>query len=176
MMMELKVHPKLNLGSGGFPEPGFINMDARGDLEKIFDERHDKEGTPWLAHGVWRWQDGLVEFQDNSVEAITVSHSLMYLRVDEYEKALKECHRVLRPGHIMRITEDNCEYPDCAQFGLPWGNPASNTGPAMMRRELESVGFTVVDMGPSETHYKNKSLIQQKHGTPPRVFHVEAVK
>lgn len=167
---------KLNLGAGGFPLPDFINMDMRTDLEAIFKKRAEEEKGPQYIFKVWNWRNGLGEFKDNSIEAITESHSLMYLKVAEYEKALKECYRVLMPGSIMRVTEDDCEYPDCDKFGLPWGNPDSKTGPVMMRRELEKVGFTVYDVGPEETQYKDNSLIQQFHGTPPRVFHIEAVK
>lgn len=176
IMLELDKNPKLNLGAGAFPLEGFLNMDIRTDLESIFEKRHFEEGIPWYVFKRWDWRNGLQDFEDNSVEAITESHSLMYLQVKEYETALKECYRVLRPGHIMRITQDNCEYPDCDKFGLPWGNPDSITGPKMMRRELENVGFTVYDVEPNETRYKNKSLIQEFHGTPPRVFHIEAVK
>ena len=38
------------------------------------------------------------------------------------------------------------------------------------------MGIMPDDMKPDETKYKDKSLIQQLHGVPPRVFHIEGIK
>lgn len=167
---------KLNLGCGGFPLKGFINMDSRSDLEEIFIKRHQNEGIPLYIIKQWKWQDGLKDFETGSIEAITESHSLMYLKVEEYYAALLECYRVLKFGGIFRITEDNCETSNCAEYGLPWGNPASITGPSMMRKELEKFKFTIYDIEENKSFFIDNSLIQQFHGTPPRVFHIESIK
>jgi predicted SAM-dependent methyltransferase len=164
---------KLNLGCGKFPLKGFTNLDIRGDLAGK-PEFQDCDFT-----GGWKWQEGLPNYEDNSVDAITESHSLMYCTVEEYPAVLAELKRVLVPGGVLRITEDNCEQSEelLEQFGLPWGNPDSKTGAKMMRRELERVGFEVHDMiKPKHTLFGDSSLIQQFHGTPPRVFHMEAIK
>ena len=182
--------PKLNLGCGAFPKVDFLNFDARQDLERVFLGRIDKHGDPWIIVNrypdengdfqpiTWDWQKGLFWLEDESVYAITESHSLMYLTVEEYPAALSECYRVLKKGGIMRVTQDNCDLPPelLEEYRLPWGNPASVTDAKMMRTEMERVGFEVYDVGENETHYEDDSLIQHFHGEPPRVFHMEGIK
>ena len=165
---------KLNLGCGGFPLEGFINMDSRGDLSKIFEERHPGQ---FNIIDNWKWQDGLC-FENDMVDAITESHSLMYLRPEEYFSAFLEIDRVLKPGRVFRITEDNCERPEeeLKKDGLPWGNPASVTGPEMMRTELSRVFSSVILTDSVSTYFLDNSLIQENHGTFPRIFHMEVIK
>ena len=167
---------KLNLGCGGFPLKGFVNMDSRGDIGNVIESRDPGE---YIVVPEWKWQNGLIGFSDGVVDAITESHSLMYLLVEEYEAVFREIHRVLKNGGIFRITEDNCERPEeeLKRDGLPWGNPASAVGPIEMEKELKKVFSFVenVDFG-MKTNFKDSSLIQQFHGTPPRVFHIEAIK
>jgi len=98
---------KLNLGCGKFPLEGFVNMDSRGDLSKVFQKR---DPGKFNIRDNWKWQDRLI-YKDHTVEAITESHSLMYLKVEEYELVFCEMWRVLKLGGIFRITEDNCERP-----------------------------------------------------------------
>jgi len=158
---------KLNLGGGINPLKGFINLDIQ-DLASRF---------PGYTMKVWNFREGLNHiFKAGSVDAATVSHALMYLKVEEYLKFFIEVYVALKPGGVFRITEDNCENPDCQKYGLPWHNPASITGPNMMQRELMKVGFEVYHVGRDETRWKDKSLIQHFHGHPPRVFHMEAIK
>ena len=165
---------KLNLGCGGFPLEGFINMDSRGDLSEIFNKKHFGK---FVILDNWRWQDGLL-FKDNIVDAITESHSLMYLKVEEYQNVFREIYRVLKPGGVFRLTEDNCERPkeELLKDGLPWGNPASITGPKMMRSELLKEFDDVKIITSEVTHFSDNSLIQNNHGTFPRIFHLEVVK
>jgi predicted SAM-dependent methyltransferase len=171
----LNIDKKLNLGCGGFPKEEFINLDIRGDLDRIFRER-----DPHLHYIIKQWdlRSGLKDYQDNSIDAITESHTLMYLKVEEYNEIFKEIYRVLKIDGVLRITEDNCErpYEELKKDSLPWGNPDSVTGPRMMRKELSKVFVHIYDMQPEETMFIDKSLIQNLHGTPPRVFHIEAIK
>ena len=166
---------KLNLGSGGFPLKGFINMDIRGDIGNVIEKRDPGE---YVIIPEWKWQDGLKMFSDGTIDAITESHSLMYLFIEEYNAAFREIHRVLKDGGIFRVTEDNCKRSkeELEKDGLPWGNPASAIGPIKMKKELEEVFSEVMDSSPEKTNFKDNTLIQQFHGTPPRVFHVEAIK
>jgi len=169
---------KLNLGCGGFPKEGFLNLDSRGDLQTIFIQRYLKGTDPLYTIGQWKFQDKFPDTLDGVIDAITISHSLMYLKIEEYEEVLKELYRILKPKGVLRITEDNCEQePEKLKiFGLPWGNPASAVGAIRMRKELEKVFQRVYDVKPEETKYKDSSLIHNLHGSPPRVFHMEGVK
>jgi len=146
---------KLNIGPGVHPlaEPDFIN------LEK--------------GHR-WKMQDGL-RYDNNSIDAITISHVLMYLNGEELLKFLQETYRVLKIGGILRITEDNATDPNSGIHGGYRGAKVM-TGSKMMRQILEQVGFTVYNVKSDETHYIDKSLMQQWHGDYPRVFFIEGVK
>ncbi len=177
----VQMETKLNLGAGINPRKGFINLDINPDLPARF---------PDYDMRIWNIRDGLVdvlnlpEIEAESVDAITESHTLMYLRVEEYEKFFRDVFWVLRKGGVFRITEDDCENPDCGKYGLPWhgeelkeSGPPSITGPKMMRAELEKVGFEVHDMLKwGETLWIDNSLQQNHHGGIPRVFYMEAVK
>lgn len=167
---------KLNLGCGGFPLKGFINMDIRGDIGDVIESRNP---NVYIVVPEWKWQDGLKGFSDGIVDAITESHSLMYLSVKEYETVFREIYRVLRSGGIFRITEDNCERSseDLKKDNLPWGKPNSITGSKMMEKNLKFLPWTEVrETGRFESSFKDITLIQQFHGVPPRVFHIEAIK
>ena len=155
---------KLNLGCGAFPlpEPEFVNLDkGRG-------------------YGRWFFQDGF-KYHDNSVDAITISHALMYLTEEELWRFMKEAYRVLKEGGVIRITEDNTTDPESSVYG-GWHKEREVppfkclTDAKMMRDALEQAYFKVYDIELEETYYKDRSLIQQRHGEAPRVFAVEGVK
>jgi SAM-dependent methyltransferase len=157
---------KLNFCSGINPKTGFVNLDMK-DLAASF---------PGYDMRMWNFSDGLKIFGDNSVDAATVSHGLMFLRTEEYLEFFAEVRRVLKSGGVFRVTEDDCENPDCGKYGLPSRNPPSETGPKMMRTELMKAGFDVYDLPWNETHWIDNTLIQHFHGDPPRVFSMEAIK
>lgn len=155
---------RLNLGCGApgkrswHPMRGLVNLDK--------------------ALG-WRFEDGLPDIADGSVHGITVSHALMYVAEKAWPTVLGEFARVLRPGGVVRITEDNTEHPDSRTYGTGWrgSEPAATlTGPAMARRHLEAAGFTVYDVDAGTTRYVDESLRQSQHGEEPHVFYIEGVR
>lgn len=84
---------KLYLGSGKRFIPGFIHIDL--------------DDYPHLAykHNI----ADLPMFSDKSVDLIYTSHSFEYFDRQEGEKVLKEWHRVLKPGGILRIAVPDFE-------------------------------------------------------------------
>ena len=126
----------------------------------------------------WKFQDGFGEFATGTVAAITESHGLMYAPETDWPAFLRECYRVLAPGGVLRITEDDTVHPDSPRRGGWRGSDpfVSLTDPEKMRRYVEAAGFTVYDVGPNSSRYVDRSLIQANHGEPPAVFHVEGVK
>lgn len=152
---------RLNLGCGNpraaswHPMPGFVNMDA--------------------ALG-WCFEDGLRDFPDRSVAAITISHALMYVNAKAWPYVLDECARVLEPGGVLRITEDNTAHPASRTYPKGWRDAQTLTSPAQTRAALERAGFAVTDVEPSATTYRDPSLIQQQHGEPPHVFFIEGTR
>lgn len=148
---------KLNLGSGAHPLEGFVNLD--------------------LADG-WRFEDGLGDYPDGSVEAITISHALMYLPIDRWMPAFDEFARVLQHGGVLRITEDATNDVRSERFG-GFADAKVLTSQRMVGWFLALVGLarhwpTAHD--PTATAFKDESLIQRWHGDPPKVFHIEGVK
>lgn len=74
-------------------------------------------------------------FPDASLTAIYSSHTFEHLHVDVAERALAECHRVLRPGGICRIAVPNLDNvvahydpadPDDFVYGLFQGRAAAD--------------------------------------------------
>lgn len=78
---------KLNLGCGMNHRVGYVNLDAV-KLPGV-DIVHDLSKTPY-------------PFKDNQFEEILCQHLLEHL--DNFEGAMKEIHRILKPGGIVKIT------------------------------------------------------------------------
>lgn len=74
---------------------GWVNIDVN-DLSAYADSR----GFKFIRHDC---RKGL-PFGDNSVSVINASHFIEHLTYEEAEKFLKECHRVLAKGGIIRIS------------------------------------------------------------------------
>ena len=148
---------KLNLGSKHRKLEGFVNLD------KLFG---------------WRFQDGLGDYEQGCVDGITISHALMFLTIDELRVFMAEMWRVLRPGGVVRITEDDTENIDSSMYktGCIPSGPACLTGPKMMRELLEETGFMVYDVDATKTHFYDNSLIQAYRGGPPLRFFIEGSK
>ena len=142
---------KLNLGCGDKKLEGFDNLDLP-----------------------WRYETGL-RYKDDSVDAITISHSLMYVRLSDYPYVFSEFYRVLKPEGVIRITEDDTMNERSERVG---GYPGANslTYPEMMLDLLEHAGFKAFGCLPTWSSYKDDSLMQNFHGTPPKVFFVEGIK
>lgn len=154
---------RLNLGCGTpgspswHPMPGFVNLDR--------------------SMG-WLFEDGLPQYADGSVAAISVSHALMYVHDDDWPAVCAEFARVLAPGGVIRITEDETVDPRSSRVGGWQGSePAvALTSPAFVRAHLERVGLTVVDVDADTSRYRDRSLCQAQHGAPPDVFFLEGLK
>ncbi len=143
---------KLNLGSGEHPLEGFVNLDLPE----------------------WDWRDGF-SYPKDSVDAITVSHSLYLLPERFWTFTFTELARVLIPSGILRITEDATDDPASERFG-------GFAGWVTLTSALKTEGYmqgrftAIVHCKPDETLYSDRSLIQRWHGEPPKVFHIEGRK
>lgn len=84
---------KLHLGCGKRCIPDFIHIDS-ADFPHI-NYRHDIADLPM--------------FDDNSVDLIYCSHALQYFDRQEASKVLKEWHRVLKEGGLLRIAVPDFE-------------------------------------------------------------------
>lgn len=152
---EYEVHTlRLNLGGGINAIPGYVNLDKTDG---------------------WQFEDGLEAYPDGSIEAITISHVLMYVAFPLWPTVFAELGRVLKPGGTMRITEDSIGGPGSNR---PVIRPraAVATSPALVLAHLEAAGLHGHIVEPDETGFTDTSLIQQNYGQPPDVFHAEATK
>jgi SAM-dependent methyltransferase len=76
------VMTKINLGSGGRPLEGYINVDVNPAAPGI-DVVHDLNMYPW-------------PFESDTADEIFADQCLEHL--DDHNRAMKEIHRILKPG------------------------------------------------------------------------------
>lgn len=144
---------RLNLACGPHPIAGFINLDLPD----------------------WRFQDGLTDYADESVEGLTESHGLMFLPLRDWPPLFAEIARVLEPGGVVRVTEDSTQDPKSERYG-GFDGAVTLTYPLLVIDHLEQAGLHAGSVRENETFFKDSSLIQQHHGHPPKVFHCEGVR
>ncbi|MDW8416384.1 MAG: methyltransferase domain-containing protein [Bacteroidia bacterium] len=77
---------RLNLGSGEFPKPGYINVDYYSITPP--DVVHNLDEYPY-------------PFADNEFDLVEADHCLEHLK-DPFE-AMREIHRITKPGGIVKI-------------------------------------------------------------------------
>jgi SAM-dependent methyltransferase len=85
-LAELPRPLRLHLGSGNEHKDGWVNVDLAG----------------YPVEAAWNLARPL-PLQDGSVEAIFHEHLLEHLTLEEGLAFCRECHRLLRPGGVLRI-------------------------------------------------------------------------
>lgn len=145
---------RLNLASGPNPLEGFTNLDKQDG---------------------WLFEDGLHQYTDGSVEAITISHALMYVELDQWPAVFSELARVLKPRGVLRITEDSTGDLASSRQGLRHRASVATT-PELVLEHMAAVGLGADITGPHTSMFHDLSLVQQNYGDPPDVFHVEGLK
>ena len=111
---------RLNVGAGAATVPGWLNLDASptllvtkllpspllGALAAILPvsrrgalQAYAREG----AHLVWGDARRGLPLADGAADAVYTSHFLEHVRRTDALRFLRECHRVLRPGGVLRI-------------------------------------------------------------------------
>lgn len=145
---------KLNLACGYNPLDGFVNLDRR------------------LG---WRFEDGLGDYHDGTVDAITISHALMYVPIEEWPAVFAEFARVLKPGGVLRVTEDAIGAPGSERPTIrPGAEVATNR--ELVVDHIVRTGLVARPVTPNSSGFRDGSLIQTNYGDPPTVFHVEGLK
>lgn len=148
---------RLNLGSGIYTIAG----------------RHWRNHDPILDG--WHYEDGLGQYPDESIEAITESHSLMYVHPSEWPGVFAEFYRVLEPGGIVRVQEDWTNNPDSERYG---GYPgfACLTTPDLVAASMSNASLVPMRVTYDTTEFHDDSLIQKLHGGEPKTFVVEGIR
>ena len=129
----------------------------------------------------WTWESGFMDFAPASVEAITVSHSLYLVKEEVWPATFSEMHRVLKPGGVLRVTEDDALHAADPRRRGGWKGAepfATVTSAAHRLGQMRRAGFEAPhEVGPASSLYTGPlSRCQRWHGDPPDVFVVERVK
>jgi len=82
----------LNIGCGAWSHPGWVNIDLWGVADVIC--HNITEGLP---------------FSDENFDVVYHSHLLEHIPLIEALSFMKECHRVLKPGGVIRILVPDLE-------------------------------------------------------------------
>lgn len=114
---------KLNLGCGPVQPAGWVNVDGSnrawlaarlGVIDRLLVFLRLISPTEFSSRTCYANLEGRFTWPDNTVEAIYMGEILEHFTREAGLKVLSECHRVLRPGGILRIP-----VPDNARF---WSN------------------------------------------------------
>ena len=162
----------LNLGCGhpgeDMPDSNFVNLD-----------RNPKYGD----RTGWTVEDRLERWPDGSVNAVTISHLLMYVSLHTWHMLFDEIARVLKPCGVVRITEDVILDPASRHWGghdplhSSWkGRVVTGMSPLLVIDMLELSGILAVQVDATESHFTGADIRQDRHGGPPHVFYVEGMK
>lgn len=89
LVLDKNLENYINLGSGTKTFDEYINI----DFFSLFSDNVDYEAD-------FRYP---LKIDDDSVDGIFTEHVLEHLTYDQVERLLKECHRILKPGGIIRI-------------------------------------------------------------------------
>jgi predicted SAM-dependent methyltransferase len=112
---------KLHLGCGLNTPGGWLNVDGSWNarfakhpfLKKILGffklVPESVLSVPWSREIFLHNLRKPLPFSDNSFSAVYASHLLEHFYLNEAQNLLKECHRVLKPGGILRIMVPDLE-------------------------------------------------------------------
>lgn len=160
---------KLHLGCGPHVWDDWMCLDPRTELdERIVD---------------WDWSR-MLPVSDNKADIVFTSHTLNYLEEEKYVDAALDIWRVLRPGGIWRMAEDDTDN------GYIWRRPgqrARGTGEILSlptkRKILAAVrraGFDVLEVDENSTMSPHRDVFRgnsrARHTRIGNKFYAEAIK
>jgi SAM-dependent methyltransferase len=104
----------VNLGSGPHGPESWVNLDRSPTMLLRHTPRvaralrrlnviGDQHLVPWDDHIVRQDLTKRLPFADGTVDAVYSSHFFEHIYLAEAQAILKECHRVLKPGGVLRL-------------------------------------------------------------------------
>jgi SAM-dependent methyltransferase len=161
----------LNLGAQSDLSPNWIGLDRLP---------HRKDGIETV---LWDFSSGLAFAEDGTLDGITISHALLYVPREAVEKLFRDAYRALKPGAVLRISEDDCRTrspDDCHYMRF-------KTEPSEILGLLKGTGFRAEIVGPEKSFSSNPfvkralhmdlwSEIDARSGKPTGIFFVEGIK
>ncbi len=94
-----------NVGAGSFSHPCWTNIDWRTDW--YAHQQDDTDAGAFINYDLLSLEP--VPVEDNTAQVIYSSHTVEHITDEAAAFLLKECHRMLRPGGIVRLTMPNIE-------------------------------------------------------------------
>lgn len=163
---------RLNLGCGRYPKPGWINCDKHG-LYQRWEYTSFADQIVEVDLTVFPYK-----FKDSTVDLITISHSLNQIDIEYIPKIIREIYRILKPGGIVRITDDDVESPSSPICGEPHFHAKWQTGPKILSKYMQDAGFRSHVLTKTTTNSFDKSILVANHPELPdtAVFFVEGIK
>lgn len=160
---------KVNIGCGTQISPSWACLD------------HQPEKQPPGAVIGWQWPEPL-PFAANMADIAHHSHLLYYIAEEDYPKFFLDIWRILRPGGILRMGEDNTRRRVWHRIGCRHvtGKILSHPTPQSVRLALELVGFEVHESTPDTTLSHHADVLafsnRSKYYRKGAKFYFEAVK
>lgn len=123
----------VNIGCGDEPFQDWVNLDLNPETR---------------ADIVWDVRDGL-PFPDHSCRFIYNEHFLEHIPVEEGVRFLRECHRALRPGGVVRIGMPSIEDPVRHYYENTWARQSwlEKYGYAWIKTRAEYLNITFRNWG-----------------------------
>ena len=152
---------KLNLGCSKNLLEGFENLD-------IFSKKQD------ASIKLWEWNTAL-PYPDNSASLILVQHVLMYCAKQNWDSDIEDIYRVLSPGGVFILKEDNnLKY---CWHSVGTKGVMSSTNLKEIIPTLERNKFKILSTDPKKIIEKYGSIInRQKKLLAGKMFVLEARK
>ena len=108
----------LCFGPGGGFHPAWTTVDRCYDERMTWSEMHGRPRGPDPDHEWNALECRPLPLEDGAAQMIYCSHMIEHLPVSEAQWFLKECHRLLRPGGVLRIvTPDQALAADAYERG-----------------------------------------------------------
>lgn len=156
---------RLNLGAGNPGERSWHPIDGWTNRDPALDG--------------WRFEDGLGEYSDGSVSALSISHSLMYVALNDWPRVFAEFARVLCDDGVVRVTEDDTTDTRSRTHPHGWqgSNPAVTlTGPEMVKSYMVAAGLVAADCDAEHSNSSERAIMQDQHGGAPHCLFVEGIR
>lgn len=97
-----KKETNLNIGSGGIDLPNFINLDYSSDWYKNSQNKHK-----FIEYNIIK--DDL-PFEESTIDNIYISHVVEHLEDEHVKKLIKNCIKVLKKNHTLRIATPDSKF------------------------------------------------------------------
>jgi SAM-dependent methyltransferase len=174
VVARLKGIDKVNLGCGPKAQAGWVNVDGswnawlsnhphlRSALERVrlIKSNH---GSEWKLRPLVRDLTKPLPFRDDSISAIYGAHVLEHLYLEDAQRLLSECKRVLQTGGVLRLVVPDLRSMVAAYLNNKNGGSSFSERIAAADKLNERLGFRDAAPPDGNPFYKFYSLWKDFH-------------